>query len=125
MFVRLLPILLSCWLLVGLGSGGVLGAHVHEHEHGAGPTHLHVAAAFDSDHAKAHADGAVDHEDDKTASRVQPSFDLGPAVSTIDFKTRWDVAPIPIELPQELLARGPPPHARPPSQAPPLLFAFA
>ena len=122
MFARLLPVLLSIWLLSGLGGAQ---AHVHKHEHGNEPAHYHVLTAFDSEHAKAHVKGASDHDDDKAAPRAQPSVDLGLAIAPFIPTIAWSSEPLPVAFPQEMLARGPPPHVRPPSQAPPASFAFA
>lgn len=120
---RVLTTLLSIWLLVGLQG---LGLHVHWHSHLAQANqHSHVASAFDDDHEQAHADGAVDEQDDRSGLRAAPEFTALVAV-LISTLLLPEVAPEPLSYaqPESVRLTGPPPDFSPPGQAPPF-FALA
>ena len=123
MSIRLIPILLSLWLFAGLQG---LGVHVHEHAHGvAEPEHVHVVSAFDDDHARAHASGDIDEPSHKITARAHAQLALGP-ISLPSGLTLESRLPIFVGFSDgSILPTGPPPHTRPPSQAPPESFAIA
>ena len=123
MSARLLTTLLSIWLLAGLQG---LGLHVHWHSHLAeANAHSHVASAFDDDHEQAHADGAVDEQDDRSGLRAAPEFTplVDILVSTL-LLAEPDHEPLRYVEPESVHLTGPPPDFSPPGQAPPS-FAFA
>ena len=123
MSARLLTTLLSIWLLAGLQG---LGLHVHWHSQLAGANqHSHVASAFDDDHEQAHADGAVDEQDDRSGLRAAPELTALVAilVSTLPLAEPAH-EPLRHAQPESVRLTGPPPDFSPPGQAPPF-FALA
>lgn len=122
--IRLLPVLMSLWLLVGLSGAQT---HFHEHDHGSDSAHVHAVADFDVDHAIAHAKGAVDvdQEEPNSGARAKPGIDLIAISAAVVPPVQWLAEPLVFDVPQEVLGRGPPPRLRPPSQGPPTSLVFA
>ncbi len=115
--LRLLPALLCLCLFAALQG---VDLHEHRHSHDAQPVHSHVVTAFGHDHAQSHADGVVDDGESKAAARTKPQL---PAIVLTQLPQLFDIevesTPRIHPATNQQLTTGPPPHSRPPSQAPP------
>lgn len=115
---RALTTVLAIWLLVGVQ---MLGLHVHWHSHTAQVSeHSHVASSFYDDHEQAHADGAIDEQDDRSGLRAAPELTplIAMLVSTL-LLAEPAHEPLRYVEPDSVHLTGPPPDFSPPGQAPP------